>query len=251
MRTIPQKGDEEEKRIYQESKLRTMPPKGDGKQTLITMPKKRDEKQRLSTMPPKRDEKQRLSTMSPKRDEEQRLSTMPLKRDEEQRLSTMPQAGDAEQRLRTMPEMPEAGGAEQRQMFEHTQSSHPVEPETFLFKGEEILLDKQASYSKSRGGPWKVGSLCLTNKRLFFYQHSGWVFQTAVANIMDVGVGEGRFVLGVKKPLLFLFYKAQVDTKILLSEREKTFHALFVMNDPAIWENEVRKAVVFARMKKE
>ena len=244
MRTIPQKGDEEEKRIYQESKLRTMPPKGDGKQTLITMPKKGDGKQKLRTMSPKRDEKQRLSTMSQKRDEEQRLGTMPLKRDEEQRLSTMPQAGDAEQRLSTMPEMPQAGGAEQRQM------SHPVEPESFLFKGEEILLDKQASYSKSRGGPWKVGSLCLTDKRLFFYQHSGWVFQTAVANITDVGVGVGRFVLGVKKPLLFLFYKAQVDPNILLSEREKTFHALFVMNDPAIWENEIRKAVVFGRMTK-
>jgi len=67
---------------------------------------------------------------------------------------------------------------------------------------------------------------------------------------MDVGVRKGRFVLGVKKPLLFLLYKSQLDTA-LISEREKTFLALFAMNEPAIWENEIRKAVVFVRMKKE
>ena len=222
MRTIPQKGDEEEKRIYQQSNLRTMPPKEDGNQTLITIPKKRDEKQKLSTMSPKRDDVQRLSTMPPKRDDEQRFSTMP-----------------------------QVGNEEQRQTFEHTQYAHSVEPETFLINGEEILLQNQASYSKSRGGPWKVGSLCLTDNRLVFYQHSGLVFQTAVTNIMDVGIREGRFVLGVKKPLLFLLYNAQVDPKILLSEREKTFHVWFAMNEPAIWENEIRKAVVFVRMKEE
>ena len=68
---------------------------------------------------------------------------------------------------------------------------------------------------------------------------------------MDVGVRKGRFVLGVKKPLLFLLYNAQVDPQILLSERKKTFLAWFAMNEPAIWENEIRKAVVFGRMKKE
>ena len=196
MRTIQQKGDKEQKKIYQQSKLRTMPQRRDGKQ---------------------------------------RLSTMPLKRDDEQKLSTMPQVGDAEQ----------------RQMCEHSQHSNPIEHESFLFKGEEVLLQSQGSYSKSRGGPWKVGSLCLTDKRLVFYQHSGLVFQTAVTNIIDVGVREGRFVLGVKKPLLFLLYKSQVDPKILLSEREKTFHVWFAMNELAIWENEIRKAVVFERMKKE
>ena len=176
-----------------------------------------------------------MRTMPQKRDGKQKLSTMPLKRDDEQKLSTMPQVGDAEQ----------------RQMSEHTQSSHPVEPESFLFKGEEVLLQSQGSYSKSRGGPWKVGSLCLTDKRLVFYQHSGLVFQTAVTNIIDVGVRKGRFVLGVKKQLLFLLYNAQVDPKILLSERKKTFLVWFAMNDPALWENEIRKAVVFGRMKKE
>ena len=170
--------------------------------------------------------------MPPKRDGAQKLRTMPQKRNEEQNLSTMPPTSDAGQ----------------RQNFEHTQDS--VEPESFLFKGEGILLQSQASYSKSRGRPWKVGSLCLTNNRLIFYQHSGLVFQTAVKDIMDVGVRKGRFVLGVKKPLLFLLYKSQLDTA-LISEREKTFLALFAMNEPAIWENEIRKAVVFVRMKKE
>ncbi len=187
----------------------------------------------MRTMPPKRDGSQKLRTIPKKRDGKQKLSTMPPDRDEEQRFSTMPQAGDEEQ----------------RQMFEHTQYSQPVEPESFLFNDEEILLQNQASYSKSRGRPWKVGSLCLTDNRLVFYQHSGLVFQTAVTNIMDVGIREGRFVLGVKKPLLFLLYKSQVDPKILLSEREKTFHVWFAMNEPAIWENEIRKAVVFVRMK--
>ena len=152
-------------------------------------------------------------------------------------MRTMPPKRDGTQKLRTMPQKTDA---EQRQMFEHTQQS----AESFLFKGEEILLDKQASYSKSRGGPWKVGSLCLTNDRLVFYQHSGLVFQTAVTNIMDVGVRKGRFVLGVKKQLLFLLYKSEIDNTL-----QKTFHALFAMNEPAIWENEIRKAVVFVRMK--
>ncbi|MCK4733388.1 MAG: hypothetical protein KAT65_13130 [Methanophagales archaeon] len=175
-----------------------------------------------------------MRTMPQKRDGKQKLSTMPLKRDGEQKLSTMPQVGDAEQ----------------RQMFEHTQHSNSIEPESFLFNDEEILLQSQGSYSKSRGGPWKVGSLCLTDNRLVFYQHSGLVFQTAVTNIMDVGVRKGRFVLGVKKPLLFLLYKSEIDTT-LLSEREKTFLVWFAMNEPAIWEEEIRKAVVFGRMKKE
>lgn len=96
--------------------------------------------------------------------------------------------------------MPQKRDAEQRQIFEHTQYS----TESFLFKGEEVLLQNQASYSKSRGGPWEAGSLCLTNNRLVFYQHSGLVFQTAVEDIIDVGVRTARFVLGVKKPLLFL-----------------------------------------------
>ena len=172
-----------------------------------------------------------MRTMPQKRDGKQKLSTMPLKRDDGQKLSTMPQVGDAEQ----------------RQMSEHMHS-RPVEPESFLFKGEEILLQNKASYSKSRGGPWKVGSLCLTDNRLVFYQHSGLVFQTAVTNIIDVGIREGRFVLGVKKQLLFLLYKSEIDNT-LLSEREKTFHVWFAMNEPAIWENEIRKAVVFERMK--
>ncbi len=117
-------------------------------------------------------------------------------------------------------------------------------------KDEEVLLRDRASYSKSRGGPWKVGSLCLSNKRLVFYQHSKLVFQIAVTNILDVGVRQGRYVLGIKKPLLFLFYKSPVYTA-LISEREKIFHALFAMNEPALWEDEIRKAVVFGRMNEE
>ena len=169
------------------------------------------------------------------------ISTIKAEHTKEQKLRTMPQRRVGEQKLSTMPQMADT---EQRQMSEHTQ----VEPKSG--KDEEVILQDRASYSKSRGGPWKVGSLCLTNKRLVFYQHSKLVFQTAVKDVLDVGVRQGRFVLGIKKPLLFLFYKSPVDTA-LISEREKTFHALFAINEPALWEDEIRKAVVFVRMKKE
>ena len=157
----------------------------------------------------------------------------------EQKLRTMPQKKVSEQKLSTMPQMTDAW-----------QRQHCTQVEQESGNDEEVLVQTQASYSKSRGGPWKVGSLCLTNKRLVFYQHSKLVFQTAVKDVLDVGIRQGRFVLGIKKPLLFLLYKYPVDTA-LISEREKTFHALFAINEPAIWENEIRKAVVFVRLKEE
>lgn len=104
---------------------------------------------------------------------------------------------------------------------------------------EKVLLQRQAACSPSRTGPWKSGSLWLTNKRFLFFQpYPNVIFQAALEDIVDVGVEMGRYVLGVKKKLLNLMKRSEMDT----------ISVWFVVDNPGHWDDEVRKAVVLRKL---
>ena len=88
-----------------------------------------------------------------------------------------------------------------------------------------------------RDGPWKVGHLWLTNKRLIFLQANKAIFRVMLDDVIDVGIRKGRFILGSKKPLLFVLYG-----------KEKQMLTWFAINDVTKLENEIRKAVVMLRV---
>lgn len=86
-----------------------------------------------------------------------------------------------------------------------------------LFKGEEILLQRQVGCSRSRDGTWKAGYLQLTNEKLSFSQpYKGGIFQSSLEDVIDVGIEVGKFVLGVKKRLLYLWnWKRSTQSRCL------------------------------------
>ena len=104
---------------------------------------------------------------------------------------------------------------------------------------EKVLLQRNGACSPSKTGPWKPGRLRLTNRRLLFFQpYPDVTFQAALGDVLDVGVGMGRYVLGIRKKMLYLLKQSE----------GRTTSAWFAVDNPAQWEDEVRKAVVLGRL---
>jgi len=104
---------------------------------------------------------------------------------------------------------------------------------------EKVLLKRNGACSPSKTGPWKPGSLWLTNRRFLFFQpYPDVIFQAALSDVVDVGVGMGRYVLGIRKRMLYLLKQSERDT----------ISAWFAVDNPAQWEDELRKAVVLGRL---
>lgn len=84
-----------------------------------------------------------------------------------------------------------------------------------------------------RDGPWKLGNLCFTNKRLIFLQANKPISRITLGDVIDVGIRKGRFILGRKKQLLFI-----------LGNKERQILNWFAVNNPEEWKNKIRNAIV-------
>jgi len=80
--------------------------------------------------------------------------------------------------------------------------------EPILTCGERVIMKEQGSYDAGLlSSSWRLGHLCLTNKRLLFVQGAKTHFEINIDKITDMGVEKRRWVIGKMIEQLRLTYK--------------------------------------------
>lgn len=99
-----------------------------------------------------------------------------------------------------------------------------------LENGEEIVLFSQGGYANSCHSSWKLGHFYLTNKRLFFFQPIGVIFDAPFENILEVREAKRRYAFK-EKEVIFVVYRHRKVDKIL--------NAWIIVADLGTWKKKI------------
>jgi len=100
-----------------------------------------------------------------------------------------------------------------------------------LFDEENILYASGSLQESRYGRSWKLGSIHLTDKRLFFLQGTGKPFQVDLDKIQGLEVVKRGWLLGVKIRLLCVSFRS--------GRIERT--AYFGVKKPEKWMEEIKR----------
>ena len=96
--------------------------------------------------------------------------------------------------------------------------------------GEKTILYSQGGYKVHPRSGWKLGHHYLTNKRLYFSQSMGIMFETPLSNIRTMIVERAKFVLGRKNVLCLSYMSPKTGA---------ASQAWLIVNDIERWRRKI------------
>lgn len=116
-----------------------------------------------------------------------------------------------------------------------------------LKAGEEIILQSQGGYVNNLHSAWKLGHIYLTDRRLFFFQPNGIVFDAPLQNIVEVRRGRRRYAFR-EKDVIFIAYRHDGAGKILhawiiMAELERWRQAIYEKTSLLVDEEKIEKVM--------